>query len=409
MFIRNALTSSVKKTAFLRGLHGSQSLFKAEVFAMPAMSPTMEKGGIVEWKFKVGDSFSAGDVLLEVETDKSQIDVEAQDDGKLAKIMVDNGAKDIKVGEPIAYLAEPEDDLATLELPSESAPKKETAQEAAKPEASSKASVKDDSNRSAATNKTGSSPSSSSSSSGKANSSQVLFPSVQLLLHENGITNEQALESIPASGPNGRILKGDVLSHLGKISHDSVTKLTTYIQKFEKLDLSNIELKQPEPQQKLQETVSAKPQPIVISEQIHVKTAPDVTTEQLLRSLKSYINEAKYLSHEQPIANANSVYYDSVFEDLITPEPKQQRFEVSYDVVPLSTGELISQQQDDIFDLLAGSSTRANAVKAEHEIASSNEFLINLDVQVSERFGDAKVKAQRFVDYVKDLEISLEN
>lgn len=38
--------------------------------------------------FSVGDSFSAGDVILEVETDKATMDVEAQDDGILAKIMV---------------------------------------------------------------------------------------------------------------------------------------------------------------------------------------------------------------------------------------------------------------------------------------------------------------------------------
>lgn len=48
---------------------------------MPAMSPTMNEGGVTEWKFKEGDSFKSGDILLEVETDKSQIDVEAQDDG----------------------------------------------------------------------------------------------------------------------------------------------------------------------------------------------------------------------------------------------------------------------------------------------------------------------------------------
>lgn len=55
---------------------------------MPAMSPTMTEGGIAEWKKKEGDSFSAGDVLVEIETDKATIDVEAQDDGVLAKIIV---------------------------------------------------------------------------------------------------------------------------------------------------------------------------------------------------------------------------------------------------------------------------------------------------------------------------------
>lgn len=55
---------------------------------MPALSPTMTEGNIASWKVKEGDEFVAGDVLLEVETDKAQMDVEAQDDGIMAKIMV---------------------------------------------------------------------------------------------------------------------------------------------------------------------------------------------------------------------------------------------------------------------------------------------------------------------------------
>lgn len=55
---------------------------------MPAMSPTMTEGGIAQWKKKEGESFSAGDVLIEIETDKATIDVEAQDDGVMAKIIV---------------------------------------------------------------------------------------------------------------------------------------------------------------------------------------------------------------------------------------------------------------------------------------------------------------------------------
>jgi pyruvate dehydrogenase E2 component (dihydrolipoamide acetyltransferase) len=57
-------------------------------FKMPAMSPTMTEGGIASWKKQEGEAFAAGDVLLEIETDKATIDVEAQDDGILAKIVV---------------------------------------------------------------------------------------------------------------------------------------------------------------------------------------------------------------------------------------------------------------------------------------------------------------------------------
>jgi pyruvate/2-oxoglutarate dehydrogenase complex dihydrolipoamide acyltransferase (E2) component len=48
----------------------------------------MTEGGIASWKKSEGDSFTAGDVLLEIETDKAVIDVEAQDDGIMGKILV---------------------------------------------------------------------------------------------------------------------------------------------------------------------------------------------------------------------------------------------------------------------------------------------------------------------------------
>ena len=70
------------------GYHASPAVLAAQSFTMPSMSPTMTEGNIASWKVKEGDSFSAGDVLLEIETDKAQMDVEAQDDGLMAKITV---------------------------------------------------------------------------------------------------------------------------------------------------------------------------------------------------------------------------------------------------------------------------------------------------------------------------------
>ncbi|KAI9056959.1 single hybrid motif-containing protein [Trametes sanguinea] len=64
-------------------------------FAMPAMSPTMTEGGIASWKKKEGESFEAGDVLLEIETDKATIDVEAQEDGIVGKILAPDGTKNV--------------------------------------------------------------------------------------------------------------------------------------------------------------------------------------------------------------------------------------------------------------------------------------------------------------------------
>lgn len=47
-------------------MHASARRHALSKFAMPAMSPTMTEGGIASWKKKEGESFTAGDVLLEI-------------------------------------------------------------------------------------------------------------------------------------------------------------------------------------------------------------------------------------------------------------------------------------------------------------------------------------------------------
>ena len=85
-----------------------------EVLPMPALSPTMEMGGISRWSIQEGDSISAGDILLEVETDKATVDYEAQDDAFLAKILLPDASSDIAVGTPICVLVEEEADIAAF-------------------------------------------------------------------------------------------------------------------------------------------------------------------------------------------------------------------------------------------------------------------------------------------------------
>jgi pyruvate dehydrogenase E2 component (dihydrolipoamide acetyltransferase) len=71
---------------------------------MPSLSPTMKEGKIVRWIKKPGDKVSSGDALAEVETDKSNLEIEAYDDGTLARILVEAGQM-ATVGAPIAFLA----------------------------------------------------------------------------------------------------------------------------------------------------------------------------------------------------------------------------------------------------------------------------------------------------------------
>lgn len=84
------------------------------VVGMPALSPTMESGSIEKWNVKEGDSFSAGDSLAVIETDKATIDLEAQDDGVVAKLLVSEGGGDINVGLPIMVTVEEEEDVAAF-------------------------------------------------------------------------------------------------------------------------------------------------------------------------------------------------------------------------------------------------------------------------------------------------------
>ena len=72
---------------------------------MPALSPTMEEGNLAKWLVKEGDSISSGDIIAEIETDKATMEVEAVDEGTVAKIVVSAGTEGVKVNEVIAILA----------------------------------------------------------------------------------------------------------------------------------------------------------------------------------------------------------------------------------------------------------------------------------------------------------------
>jgi pyruvate dehydrogenase E2 component (dihydrolipoamide acetyltransferase) len=72
---------------------------------MPALSPTMEKGNLAKWLKKEGDKVKSGDVIAEIETDKATMEVEAVDEGTLAKIVVPEGTQDVPVNNVIAVLA----------------------------------------------------------------------------------------------------------------------------------------------------------------------------------------------------------------------------------------------------------------------------------------------------------------
>ncbi|KAM3852348.1 pyruvate dehydrogenase protein X component, mitochondrial isoform 2-T2 [Vipera latastei] len=86
---------------------------------MPALSPTMEEGNIVKWLKKEGEVVNVGDALCEIETDKAVVTMESSDDGILAKIMKEEGSKNVRLGVLIGLLVEEGQDWKQVDIPSD--------------------------------------------------------------------------------------------------------------------------------------------------------------------------------------------------------------------------------------------------------------------------------------------------
>ena len=79
---------------------------------MPALSPTMTEGKLARWLKTEGDAVRAGDVIAEIETDKATMEVEAVDEGRLARILVPEGTEGVAVNTPIAVLVANGEDVS---------------------------------------------------------------------------------------------------------------------------------------------------------------------------------------------------------------------------------------------------------------------------------------------------------
>lgn len=205
------LAPSLLHRAPARALHAAPVRAAVTKMAMPAMSPTMTEGGLAEWKLQEGQAYAQGDVLLDIETDKATMDVEAPEDGVLAKILVPNGTKDVPVGKTIALLAEEGDDLSNIEIPRDEEP-------SAAPDASAPATPP----ASEAPKHVESAASSAAPPATEAHAAVdgTLMPSVARLLTENNIDDPS---KIKGTGLHGRLTKGDVLAFLGQASSPTGT------------------------------------------------------------------------------------------------------------------------------------------------------------------------------------------
>jgi pyruvate dehydrogenase E2 component (dihydrolipoamide acetyltransferase) len=159
---------------------------------MPALSPTMEKGNLAKWLKKEGDAIKSGDIIAEIETDKATMEVEAVDEGILAKIVVPEGTADVAVNEVIGVIAAEGEDASAASAPAKAeAPKAAESPKAEAPKAAPAA---------AAPAAPAAAPA--------ASSGQRPFasPLARRLAKEAGLD----LSKVQGSGPHGRIVEKDV-------------------------------------------------------------------------------------------------------------------------------------------------------------------------------------------------------
>lgn len=174
---------------------------------MPALSPTMEKGNLARWLKKEGDAVKSGDVIAEIETDKATMEVEAVDEGTIAKILVPEGTQDVPVNNVIAVLAGDGEDVKAAASGATAEPKAGAKAESgvtAKAGGGEAAGSPEPSSRAPA-----STPASSGSQAAQsANGHARVFssPLARRLAVEAGID----LARIEGSGPHGRIVARDV-------------------------------------------------------------------------------------------------------------------------------------------------------------------------------------------------------
>ena len=177
---------------------------------MPALSPTMEEGNLAKWLVKEGDKVSPGDVIAEIETDKATMEVEAVDEGTVAKLVVPAGTEGVKVNAVIAILAGEGEDAGAAAKDSSPPAKAEAKPEAAAPEASGKDAPKtpEPKQEAAPALKEEAKPAAGGPQAKTSEDGARTFasPLARRIAREAGID----VSAVSGSGPHGRIVKADV-------------------------------------------------------------------------------------------------------------------------------------------------------------------------------------------------------
>ncbi|TPN86441.1 pyruvate dehydrogenase complex dihydrolipoamide acetyltransferase [Mesorhizobium sp. CU3] len=171
---------------------------------MPALSPTMEEGNLSKWLVKEGDKVAPGDVIAEIETDKATMEVEAVDEGTVAKLVVPAGTEGVKVNALIAILAgEGEDAGAAAKGGGDAAPKAETPKADAPKAEAPKEAPKAAAAAAPAPAKAETAP----VANGHASGERVFAsPLARRIAKDAGVD----VSAVTGTGPHGRVVRADV-------------------------------------------------------------------------------------------------------------------------------------------------------------------------------------------------------
>ncbi|RHZ75297.1 hypothetical protein Glove_216g208 [Diversispora epigaea] len=212
--------------SFSRRYYGSESYPSHTLITMPALSPTMTTGAVGKWQKKVGDAVTPGDVLVEIETDKASMDFECQEEGYLAKILIESGAKDVNVGSPLAILTESKEDIEKFSdfVPDQKAtetPKEEKAEpveEIPKKTEPPKSSTQPPEEPT------------------KTHDRILVSPVARKLASERGIS----LDQVTGTGPKDRIVKADILNWVSPATKAKEVPVLEPVSEYTDINISNM-------------------------------------------------------------------------------------------------------------------------------------------------------------------------
>lgn len=246
------------------------------------------------------------------------------------------------------------------------------------------------------------------------NPAYPLYPSVAQLLHEKSIP-ESEVSKIPASGPKGRLLKGDVLAYMGAIPADYPSAQASRIDKLAHLDLSNIKIAPapapkatPEPEKKapipppMTSVALSIPLSTVLYAQKKIQKSLGITVP-----LSTFLARATDLANEAlPRSKGEKPTANELFDEILGADPitvSQGDYVPELNAVEISAAQEEKPVQEDIIDFLSGNVYRksfsaSRVASSASERPGSAENVFSLTVPVGE-----EKRARTFLDRIESL------